>query len=161
IATATEGFYLAMSGANTIDVLYRQGLAPLPRSETSTKMIRHHKEQYLWPLGLAILILLLEIFWPARRRVERVTVATAAAVNEELRKAVAGLILLFFAVAMLASPGSALREYEQGHFDEAHKEFQKLADKHPEDARLHYNAGAAAYQAQQYDQAAKHFLSAI
>ncbi len=161
IATATEGFYLAMSGANTMDVLYRQGLAPLPRGETTTKMIRQHKEQYMWPLSLALVLLLLEMFWAERKRVERAAPLSVAPVNEELRKAVAALAVLFFVATATASPGSALREYERGHFDEAHREFEKLADKHPQDARLHYNAGAAAYQAQRYDEAANHFLSAI
>jgi Ca-activated chloride channel family protein len=162
IATAAEGFYIGLSGANTIDILYRQGLAPLPKSETATKMIRHHKEQFMWPLGLAILALLIEMLLPERRRVTRASVIPASSAgNEALRKAVGALAFILVTLSADASPGRALRRFEEGKFTEAQKEFEALAAKHPEDARLHYNAGAAAYEAGDYEKAAKHFQSAI
>src|SRR5713226_4074324 len=40
MAQATGGFYLRLSGANTIDQLYEKGLAPLPKSEGSAKRIQ-------------------------------------------------------------------------------------------------------------------------
>src|SRR6266852_6317858 len=62
IAQATTGgFYLRLSGANTIDQLYEKGLAPLPKSEGSVKRIQRWHERYQWVLGLAIVLLLVEM----------------------------------------------------------------------------------------------------
>ena len=40
LAKETDGFYLPLTGARTMDVLYERGLAPLPKSEFSTRTIR-------------------------------------------------------------------------------------------------------------------------
>ena len=40
IAGAANGFYLNLRGANTMDVLYERGLAPLPKSEFNAKLMQ-------------------------------------------------------------------------------------------------------------------------
>ncbi|MFO1498110.1 MAG: VWA domain-containing protein [Verrucomicrobiota bacterium] len=160
IATAAEGFYLPMSGANTMDVLYQRGLAPLPRGDsTATRLIKQYQERFQWPLLLGILLLLIEIFLPERRRVQR-TEAMALASNPELRKIVAGLVLALAAEPALASTSSALRKYEAGQYKDAYHEYARLLERRPDDPRLHYNAGTAAYQAKKYDEAVRHFSAA-
>src|SRR6185295_10877392 len=57
IASATpKGFYIPLRGANTIDMLYQQGLAPLPKSNAKEKWVQRAHEHYHWPLGLAIVL---------------------------------------------------------------------------------------------------------
>ena len=73
IAAATGGFYLPLRGANTMDLLYDNGLAPLPKSEGVSRVIRRYHEQYHWPLAAAMLLLLAEIFLPERRDAVRRT----------------------------------------------------------------------------------------
>ena len=68
IAGATGGFYLPMRGANTIDTLYERGLAPLPKSEGRERLVRRYHEQFHWPLALAMLLLLAELFLPERKK---------------------------------------------------------------------------------------------
>ena len=69
IASATEGgFYLPLRGAKVIDTLYDQGLAKLPKSQHQEKLVRHYHEQYHWPLAAAILLLLVEMLFPERKR---------------------------------------------------------------------------------------------
>ena len=60
-----------------------------------------------------------------------------------------------------ASPSSALREYKAGQYDQALKEYERLLQKKTDDPRLHFNAGAAAYRNQQFDEAAKQFNAAL
>jgi Ca-activated chloride channel family protein len=60
-----------------------------------------------------------------------------------------------------ASPGSALREYNDGKYDEALKDYNQALEKHKDDPRLHFNAGAAAYQSRHLDEAAKEFNEAL
>src|SRR6266540_181004 len=156
IATETGGSYLPLRGANAINTLYEQSLAPLPKSEISSRLIRRYQERFQWPLALAIVLLLAEILLPDRKPVKR-TEPTGRGVAAEWRQAVAACYMLGACLTVEASPGKASREYEAGRFQASQKEYQKLLEKEPHDARLHYNAGAAAYRAGQYEQAAKSF----
>ncbi len=160
IATAGGGFYLPMSGPNTVEVLYQRGLAPLPGAETSSRLVKEFQERFQWPLGLAIVLLMIEVFIPERKRVPRREGITAAA-NPELRKFVTAALLAFVVVQASGSPASALRMYESGQFSDAHREYSRLLGRRPDDARLQFNAGASAYQAKKYAAAVNHFSAAV
>jgi Ca-activated chloride channel family protein len=153
IAAATGGFYLPLRGADTINTLYERGLEPLPKSEGSEKLLKRYHEQFQWPLGAAILLLLAEIFLPERKK------SKAQSPNSKVETAsVAVLIaLLFLPVAANASPTSALNDYNAGNFTNALAEFSRLAEIQTNDLRLVFNAGAAAYRATNYDEALKNF----
>jgi Ca-activated chloride channel family protein len=158
IATAAHGFYLPMSGANTMQVLYDKGLAPLPKSELSSKLIKRYHERYQWFLGLAIALLVLEMFLPERKRILRPEPPPAP--GAELRRVAAALLLCLLPLSASASSAQAHRKYQAGQYKEAEQAYQKLLEKKPDDPRLHYNAGAAAYQAGDFAEAAKHFSAA-
>lgn len=69
IAGATEkGFYLPLRGAKTIDTLYEKGLASMPKSESTQKLVKKYNERYHWPLAAGIVLLLVEMLLPERRR---------------------------------------------------------------------------------------------
>jgi len=159
IATAANGFYLPLRGANPMETLYARGLAPLPKSDSTTKLTQIYRERFPWPLSAAMACLIFEMFLPERRRVRR-TKAIATASNPELQKAATIALLLFVPLIGMSSPSSALREYQSGKFEDALKEYENLSDQKTNDYRLHYNAGTAAYQAKQLDAAEKH-LNAV
>jgi Ca-activated chloride channel homolog len=78
IAGATEGgFYLPLRGAKAIDALYDQGLAKLPKTQHEEKFVRQYHERYHWPLAVAIVLLLVEMLFPERKR-EPITRSAAA-----------------------------------------------------------------------------------
>lgn len=166
IAGAADGFYLSLQNTKTIQMLYDRGLAPLPRKEFTDKLVRRSHDRFQIPLILALLCLVLEIFFPERKTNSTratATVSTNASANANanaMREAVALLLFLFLPASLLASPASARREYESGRYSEAQKEYQRLLEKKPDDDRLQYNAGAAAYRAEDYETAAKHFSTA-
>lgn len=175
IAGATGGFYLPLHGANSMDVLYDRGLAPLPKSQGVGRMIRHYHEQFQWPLSVAILLLIAEIFLPERKRSngppsgnqppsyafnraeERVeppisnppNVPPVITVPPAGVALLAGLLLL--PVATSGSPASALRDYNSGNYTNALQEYSNLADIQTNDFRLVFNAGDSAYRATNYD----------
>jgi len=129
IATATGGFYLPLRGANSIKTLYDEGLAPLPKSEISERLVRRYHERYQWPLALALAALLVEMFLPERKRVARAENFVHGA-NAELRKAVSALLLLVLSChAAHASPASARRLYENGQYKAAQREYERLLKK--------------------------------
>jgi Ca-activated chloride channel family protein len=149
IATASGGFYLPLRGADTMDTLYERGLAPLPKSEGKEKLIRRYHEQFQWPLVIAILFLLAEIFLPER------SLPTAAKSKAATIAALVAFLLL--PVGVKASPSDALHAYKSGNFTNALAEYQKLAQINTNDLRFVFNAGAAAYRATNYDLALNDF----
>ena len=175
IAGATGGFYLPLRGANTIDTLYDRGLAPLPKSEGRERLVRRYHEQYHWPLALAMLLLLVEMFLPERRSLPRRSFPAEAGPtrrepNSVLKRAVpeAGAPIAMLVVVLglavcgnaSASPSSALREYQSGNYTNALQEFERLAQVNTNDLRLVFNAGAAAYRATNFDTALNAFQAA-
>jgi Ca-activated chloride channel family protein len=162
IAGATEGgFYLPLRGAKTVDTLYAEGLAKLPKSEHQQKLVKRFEERYHWPLGLAILLLIIEILVPERKRQAKALTGTAAVSKGALQAAMVMLLLTLVMASAVASPSSALREYKAGQYDQALKEYERLLERKADDPRLHFNAGAAAYRNRQFDEAAKQFNEAI
>ncbi len=64
IAEAGGGFYLPLQGRRTMQTLYERGLAPLPKTEFQAGRTREWIERFQWPLGIAILLLMVEIVLP-------------------------------------------------------------------------------------------------
>jgi Ca-activated chloride channel family protein len=189
IASATEGgFYLPLRGAKAIDALYDQGLATLPKSQHQEKLVRRYHERYHWPLAVAIVLLLVEMLFPERKRerpakhaknaqaktggqppIPAPSPAGAPVPGLQPARSLTSLVslwslatcLLLSADQALASPSSALREYKAGKYEDSLKEYERLLQKKKDDPRLHFNAGAAAYKNQQFDEAAKQFNATL
>ena len=153
IAKETDGFYLPLTGARSMDVLYERGLAPLPKSESATRTIRQYHERFQWFIGAAILLLLAEMLFPERSKSLKSNVQSPKpAVGTTV-----SILLLLFTVNGFSAASDALKNYARGKFSQARSEFERLARKSPDDSRLRYNAGAAAFQDEDYDTALKHF----
>ncbi len=158
IAGAANGVYFPLRGAKTMDTLYKDWLAPLPKTESQQKFVRRYHEHFHWPLSAAMLLLLVEIFFPERKREAR---TRAAVLAKPAAQASAILLLFLLPVTIQASPASALREYNAGKFDRALKEYEQLLQRKSDDPSLNFNAGAAAYRNQQFDDAARRFDRAL
>jgi Ca-activated chloride channel homolog len=157
IASKAGGMYFQLQGANVMEALYQKGLAPLPTSERSAKLLKRFKEQFYWPLSIAIILLVVEAFIPEGRRTARSR--QAASVPAPINAVAAALTLLLLPSAFAAS--KAERHYNAGDYKSALTEYQELIQKKPSDPRLHYNAGAAAYHANKFDLALKEFQAAV
>lgn len=168
IAGATEGgFYLPMRGAKTIDTLYEKGLAPLPKSEGQEKLVKRMHERYHWPLAAAIGLLLVEMLLPERRRKrEKTSTLQRSASNAQGAAAIMLFLGLLTTTTSEASPAQGLKEYSSGNFTNALTEYERLLNEQskqqkPEDPRLHFNAGTAAYRATNYNLAIQHFSAVL
>lgn len=159
MAQETGGFFMLLSGANTMNVLYERGLAPLPKGDLASQQIKRPHERYQWLLGIAIALLLAEVLLPERGKASsRSKPQAAGAVTASL---VALLLFLAATEAAHASTPAALKEYESGNFQSAQAGFEMLLLKKPGDARLHFNAGTAAFQSTNYTVALAHLNAAL
>ena len=150
LSTDTGAFYLPLQGADTMERLYEAGLAGLTPNRIENQMTKRYIERYQWPLGLAILLLLSEMLLREGRRKPPTNRASTGATAAAL-----GLLLL--APVALATPADARRAMEQKDYGEALRLYEELLEESPEDARLRYNAGAAAYRNGDFEKARNHF----
>ena len=151
LAGMARGFYLNLNAPGAIETLYAQGLAPLPKSEINSRLVRRYFERFYWPLLVAIVLLLIEMFLPDHRRRRRRSRPTTA---------VAVLLLLFGTFSASATPAQAMKKYRQGDYAGALEEYEKLKQKMPNDHRLLFNAGTAAYKAGDLEKARRNFSAA-
>lgn len=161
ISTVARGFYLPLRGADTMATLYRDGLASLKKAEITSRFVKQMQERYQWPLAAAIALLILELFIREQKRVENSAEIRTAA-NEGLKKAVAAILAgCLVSTAHAVPPSQALRKYADRQYGEALQDYLALKQKHPDDGRYAYNAGAAAYRAGDFQAAVTNFNAAL
>src|SRR5207248_4613774 len=125
IAEATRGFYLLLGGARTIEALYETGLAPMPKSDKASRQIKRYHERFQWPLFLAIVLLIGEMFVPERKRVAR----KGFAATPVLSKAAVALVCCFLPAGLMAASASrALKDYGSRRWRRHQAGRQKGAD---------------------------------
>jgi Ca-activated chloride channel homolog len=160
IATEANGFYLPLQGADPMATLYERGLAPLPKSEATTRLTRVYRERYHWFLAFAVVCLLMEFLLPESPRSRRKEGIPSPA-RTALQQAATAFCFLLMALTGQASPSGAFRDYQSGDFKEAFDEYNRLSQQNTNDYRLHYDAGAAAYRAKQLEKAEKQFNATL
>ncbi len=151
IAAKTGGFYLQLTGAKTIETLYERGIAPLPKGEQSSRLVKKFNERFYMPLLIAISLLIIEMFLPERK--------TSFKIGK-----IAGRIGVFLFVICIvnqnsayASLNSAIKNFNNKNYKTALHEFEDLLKKKPDDPKLSFNAGVAAYMIERYDVASNYF----
>lgn len=159
IARLTGGDFLPLMGADPMRALYDARLAALPRGDLASRPLRQYLERFQWPLGLAILLLGIELLLVERRRPGH-PAAGAAAANPDLKRLFALLALGLWIPEGRASSGSAYEAWERGDYRTAGREYGRLAESDPADARLQYNAGTAALAAGNLEAATNHLGAA-
>jgi Ca-activated chloride channel homolog len=158
VAHASQGQYLPLAGADTVKTLYENALAPLPKTEHTARRVKRFHERYQWLLAAAIVLLCVEMLLPERKRIRRPAAAVSSAT---VAKAATLLLLASLPCQAFGSAASALKQYQSGKYKSALRQYQDLLRERPNEPKLHYNAGAAAFQAQDYEKAIKHFGSAL
>ncbi|MBM3849886.1 MAG: VWA domain-containing protein [Verrucomicrobia bacterium] len=152
LAEAARGFYLPLQSSRTMATLYERGIAPMEAVRFSSATVRSRIERFQWPLGLGLLLLLAELLLPgastaAGRPPWGLPVRTAAA------------LALWVACLGLPSPAraasdEALERYRKGEYATSRQEYERLARENPDEFRLRFNAGAAAYKMDDFEGAA-------
>lgn len=152
LAEAAHGFYLPLQSSRTMATLYERGIAPMEAVQFSSTTVRSRIERFQWPLGLGIVLLLAELLLPGASksagRLPQGGVIQAGAV------AVLALVLVVGVPRASAASDEALERYRKGEFAASRQEYERLAQEHPDDFRLRFNAGAAAYRMDDFDAAA-------
>jgi len=171
IAEVTGGAYVPLGQRGEgLQEIYQKYIATLPRHQLESRRQKIRFEQYEWPLGLSILLLVASMLLgersrsrggedavlpPPRRHASRTAPGRPAA-------AVAALLLLAALPPLrAASSDQAEREYKSGDYPEAEQNYQQAATAAPKRDDLKFNEGDAAYKAGEYSQAEDAFRQAL
>lgn len=151
IAARTGGAYEPLGATGEgLARLYARHLASLPRHAIAAREERIPHEQFQWPLGLAIALMLIEPWIGERRAIRSRRAALAAA----------ALTMIALVPHALASPEDARRAYDRGDFATAARLWAEAAAREGR-ADLRYDEGAAAYRARDWDRAAEAYAEAV
>jgi len=155
IAAKTGGFYLQLTGAKTIETLYERGIAPLPKGEQSARWVKKFNERFYILLLIAILLLIVEMFLPERKT------------SFKIGKIAGNIGVFLFVICIInfnsanASLSSAIKNFNEKKYKTALHEFEDLLKKKPDDPKLSFNVGAAAYMIDRYEVASNYFALAL
>ena len=126
-------------------------------ADIDARLGRRPIERYEWPLGAAILALVMSILIGERKRVR----ARAPRWSKIAMPATA-LILIFAAPAFGAATG--LNLYREGKYNDAYKSFQDDLQSHPDSSekeKIEFDSGAAAFKMGDYNKALQSFSNAL
>ena len=166
IAAATGGQYAPLGPQGQgFEALYQSSLAPLLKHDLASRQQRVYIERYQWPLSGALALLLLSLLIGSRRRIRARSRRAAPERRNWAGPAAASLLLPLtlspWSGPARASPSSAQQAYDKGDFAAATREYAAAAQRDPKTPVLQFNAGAAAYRAGQFPQAAQAFQASI
>lgn len=173
IASVTGGMYapLGQEGQG-LTAIYDQGLSKFAQHDLASRRTKVYLEQFPWPLLAGLLCFASELLIGTRKRLTR-SVSGRAVKPVAIAAAVAGkwspahvsaaiiLALLLLPSASHASPSSAEKAYDQGHFSQAEKDYAASLAKRPQQPKLEFNIGSAAYKSGNYAQAATAFQNTL
>ena len=174
LAAATGGSYAPLGADNGgLETIYQSAIAPLTKHALDSRTQKIYTQRFQWPLGAAILLLLASVTVGTRRTLRRVapvadTSSTARGAFGAGRLAVPTLAALLALAGLLrapyaqASPSSAATAaYMKGDYAAAAKDFADAAAHAPQEPLLQFDAGAAAYKAGSYEEAAHAFQASV
>jgi len=160
IALATGGGYeRSTTGDMDLEAIYKQDIKQgMEAYEIATSRTQNWPERYQWPLGLALILLVLESLLPEVRRRRR-------------RTSTALLLLVAIPTFAIAEPASAawrnpfspspvrqgMRAFDDGEFAEALQHFHQAQLDRPDDRELEFNIGDTYYRMEDYESAEQSF----
>ncbi len=164
IAEATGGLYVPLGdGGEGLESIYRQKLQLVPREELAERRRKVPIERFGWPLSAAIVLLFLEYLVQERKSGRRLSLSAIASAGRRLGKTAAAVLLALSLISVhrpaLASP--AEDAYNSGDYLKASELYSQALKKHPDDPKLHYNLGTAAYKNNLHDEAIAAFTEAL
>ncbi len=156
IAEATGGFFSELTPDVARDI-FQRGIEPLAEQETGMMASRQPIEQYEWPLGAALVCLMLWILLGEGRRSRR-PLGSRTAKTVVARLAIGGIALGLISTGRAAD---GMESYAKGDYEAAIEDFERQSESLPGSEKLEFNAGAAAYQAGDFAKAVDFFTDAL
>lgn len=163
IAELTGGIYAPLGGAGEgLDSIYQQKLSLIPKEELAERRHKIPIDRFEWPLGGALLLLVIELLLGERKKNGERTFFKVITESIKRKKEIGTLVLL---LALTASTGAKASSGEDAFAAEdylgAAQYYQEQLEKKPNSPELQYNFGASSYKNNMYADAIQAFTSAL
>ncbi|MCP3891215.1 MAG: VWA domain-containing protein [Desulfobulbaceae bacterium] len=165
IAEKSNGLYVPLGSAGEgLETIYQQKLALIPKEELAERRHKVPLERFEWPLGAALILLVLEFLIGERRN--NGPPPLFSKLQKKLKssrsKQVAGVLLLCMALAAgRADASEGEKAFLRGDFLQAAEYYSKQLEQSPDDPELLYNYGTSSYKNNMYDDAIDSFSKAL
>ncbi|MFH2091462.1 MAG: VWA domain-containing protein [Pseudomonadota bacterium] len=167
IAAMTDGAYVrSVAGDMDLDLIYKDKIQGTMEQKTLVSGKKKVWEnRYQWFLFPGLVLLLVEFFLlPVKRSGKWLGKQPGKHSGLLVFLLVAGMAAFQpaagHAQSVTSSVKQGVQEFDSGQYEQARKHFIDAQLKSPDDERLYYNIGTAAYMAKDYEQARKNFAQA-
>ncbi|MFH2061190.1 MAG: VWA domain-containing protein [Pseudomonadota bacterium] len=171
IATMTDGAYVrSVAGDMDLDVIYKDKIqGTMERKALVSGKRKIWENRYQWFLFPCLMLLLIEFFLSPTKRSGQISgQQSGQGSNQGSRLAVflilSGLFVFQIPEVHAQSVSKSVRQgvkaFEENQYEQARKHFIDAQLESPDDERLYYNIGTAAYMAKDFEQAKKNFEQA-
>lgn len=167
IAEITNGTYVRLSADGSgLETIYQKKLSLLPKEEIAERKQKVPIERYEWPLGAAVVLLLIEFMLSSRNGSAPDYLNRIKTAGRRLKRTTIPSFLLLIPLLLLQSPLSVEASpgedaFAQENYIKASKYYTEKLEKQPGNARLLYNLGTSQYKNNLYDQAIETFGKAL
>ncbi|MDR3630312.1 MAG: VWA domain-containing protein [Desulfocapsaceae bacterium] len=161
IAEKGKGLYVPLGNQGQgLQTIYQQKLSLIPKDERDGQRRKVPLERFQWPLGAAAVLLALEFMIGTRKS------GLFGFRLKDFTGRGKDTAILLLAASLLSWPASSHGSegetaYDAGNYPKAAEFYGKLLKKHPDDPKILFNSGAAAYKNNQYDDAIAAFDGAL
>ncbi len=159
IAAVTGGAYVrSVAGDMDLDLIYKERIrGTMEKKTVSSGRKKVWENRFQWFLLPCVILLLIEFVIPSSRKAKGVT-ATVFAAMVVFGVLTAGTGVAHAGVASDVKKG--ITAFDEGRWEDAKKHFIDAQLQDPDNEKIYYNIGAAAYMNAQFDLAQGHFLQA-
>lgn len=163
IAGAAGGLYMPLGAKGEgLQAIYQEKLTLIPKEELAEKRHKVALERFVWPLGAAIALLMLEFTLSGRKSRRSFRIPFIKTAGRRRKKAAALFLCLLLLSAIERAEASLGEEaYREGDYLTASQFYDERLKESPDDARLHFNYGTAAYKNNLFEDAAQAFTQAL
>ncbi|MBU0960397.1 MAG: VWA domain-containing protein [Proteobacteria bacterium] len=163
IAEAAGGLYMPLGAKGEgLQAIYQEKLSLIPKEELAEKRHKVALERFVWPLGAAIVLLMLEFIISGRKSTRTFRIPFIKTAGRRRKKGVAMLLFLLLLPTVQRVEASKGEEaYQEGDYLTASQFYDERIKESPDDARLYYNYGTAAYKNNMFEDAAQAFNQAL
>ncbi|HID01645.1 MAG TPA: VWA domain-containing protein, partial [Desulfobacterales bacterium] len=165
IAEITGGLYVPLGASGEgLQTIYQKKLSLIPKEELAEKRHKVALQRFVWPLGAAIVLLMLEFMVGGRKSERGLRIPFIKTAGRRKKQKAAAVLLLVIAFSSFSLPAEASKgedAYNEGDFLTASVFYDEQLQESPNDARLQYNYGTTAYKNNMFEDAAKAFSEAL
>ena len=163
IAEKSGGLYVALgTSGEGLETVYQRKLSLIPKEELAERRHKVPLERFQWPLAAALFVLILELLVGERKKALGFSFIKTIRRTIGRRGKVAVIIFVLslnFGTKAYCSKGE--EAFAQGDYLQASEYYRKKLEKYPNDPKLQYNFGAAAFKNNMYDDASEAFTKAL